>query len=108
MTELPRKQPVQSAGKQMVDFVENDLKLAMTFIKISSAAYSAGKLQHASDARSKAQAAHARAVAQWKAFSAVNIQEAASMQLMLNDVQGALSALPASAHQAVWMSRAAG
>ena len=108
MTELPSKQPAVSAGKQMLDVVENDLKLALTFIKISSAAYAAGRLQHASDARSKAQAAHARAVAEWKACSAVNIQDAASVQLMLNEVQTALSNLPASPHQAVWMYRAAG
>jgi hypothetical protein len=108
MTELPSKQPPVSAAKMILDVVENDLKLAMTFTKISSAAYSAGRLQHASDAHSKAQAAHARAVAEWKASSAVNIQEAASVQLMLNEVQAALSSLPASAHQAMWMFRAAG
>jgi hypothetical protein len=108
MTELPSEQRPMSAGTHLLDFVESDLKLAMTFIKISVAAYSVGRLQHASDARSKAQAAHARAAAQWKASPAVNIQNAAFVQRMLNEVQDALSNLPASEHQAVWMSRAAG
>jgi hypothetical protein len=108
MTELPSKQSALSAGEQVLDVVENDLKLAMTFTKISSAAYSAGRLQHASDARSKAQAVHERAVAQWKACSAVSIQDAASVQLMLSEVQSALASLPASEHQALWMFRAAG
>lgn len=108
MTELPSKQQALNAGKQILDQVENDLKLALTFIKISSVAYASGRLQHASDAYSKAQAAHARAVAEWKAFSATNIQDTASLQRMLHEVQNALSNLPACAHQAVWMLRAAG
>jgi hypothetical protein len=108
MIESPSKQPVLADAKQMLDVVENDLRLAMTFTKISSAAYSAGRLQHASDARSKAQAAHARAVAQWEVCSAVSLQDAASVQVMLNEVRNALGSLPASEHQAVWMFHAAG
>ena len=107
MTELPAKQPAMSAGEPMLDFVEDDLKLALTFVQISSAAYSTGNLKHGGDARSKAEAAHARAVANLIESPSANRQDA-SVQSMLKEVQSALSSLPSSAHPALWMRRAAG
>jgi len=107
MTELPAKQPAAKAGEPTLQFVEDDLKLALTFVQISCAAYSTGKLQHGGDARSKAEAAHARAVAQLIESSTVYRQDP-SVQSMLKEVQSALSSLPSSARPALWMRRAAG
>jgi hypothetical protein len=106
MTELPAKQPATPAGEPTLDFVEDDLKLALTFVQISSAAYSIGNLQHGGDARSKAEAAHARAVAQLIESSAVYRQDP-SVQSMLKEVQSALSSLTSPARPALWMRRAA-
>jgi len=105
MTELPSDQPVVT--EQTLEFVEDDLKLALTFIQISSAAYSTGNLQHGGDARSKAEAVHARVVAQLIESPPVQ-QKDAFLQSMLREVQSALSSLPSSARPALWMRRAAG
>jgi len=107
MTESPFEQPAAMAGEEPLEFVEDDLKLALTFARISSAAYSSGKLQHAGDARSKAKAAHARAIAQLIDSSAGNQQDA-SLQSMLKEVQSALSSLPSSASPVLPVRRAAG
>jgi len=107
MTELPAQQPASSAGEPEVDFVEDDLKLALTFVQISSAAYSTGNLKHGGDARSKAEVVHARAMAKMIESPAANRQDAA-VQCMLKEVQSALSSLSSSAHPAVWLRRAAG
>jgi hypothetical protein len=107
MTELPAKQPAMSADEPMLDFVEDDLKLALTFVRISSAAYSTGKLKHGGDARSKAEAVHARAVARLIESPAANRQDE-YVQSMLKEVQSALSSLPSSAQPAWWMRRAVG
>lgn len=100
-------QPAGPAGEQPLEFVQEDLKLALTFAEISSVAYSTGRLQQAGDARSKAQAAHARAVAQLTESTAEKQQDA-SLQSMLKEVQSALSSLPSMAPPALWMRRAAG
>jgi len=89
MTPLPPELTLKS--------VENELMLALTFVKISSTAYSIGKLQHASDARSKADAVRARAVAQLMESLAVEEQTAASIQSMLNELHSAFASLPSPA-----------
>jgi len=106
MTQLPSKQPAPVAGDASLEFVQNDLKVALMFVEISSAAYSIGNLQHGGDARSKAEAAHARAVAQLTESNSGN-QPDAAMESMLKEVRSALSSLPSSAHPALWMRRAA-
>jgi hypothetical protein len=107
MTQPPPEQPAFGAGKQTLQGVENELKLALTFVKISSTAYSMGKLQHASDARSKAEAVRARAVAQLMESLAVEKQTAASIQSMLNELQTALAGLPSSVYPALRVRRVA-
>lgn len=107
MTELPAKPPVPSAGEPALDFVQDDLKLALTFVQISSAAYSTGNLKHGGDARSKAEVVHARAVASLIESPAAHRQDPA-LQSMLKEVQSALSSLSSSAHPAFWMRRATG
>ena len=106
MIELPSMQPGEKAGQATLEFVEDDLKLALAFVEISSAAYSTGRLQHAGDARSKAKAAQERALACLIESSTADQQDA-SVQSMLKQVQSALSSLPSSASPSLWMRRAA-
>jgi hypothetical protein len=96
MQDLPQQEPAFKTREQALDLVENELKLALTFLKVSSTAYSVGKLQHATDARSKAEAVRERAVAQLIESSATDSEHAASVQSILGEVQYALSRLPAS------------
>ncbi len=107
MSDLPAVRLDKTTGERTLEFVENDLKVALTFAQISSAAYSTGRLQHAGDARSKAEAAHARAVAQL-IESLPASRQAACVQSMLKQVQSALSSLPPCAAPAWWKLRAAG
>jgi hypothetical protein len=96
MQDVPQPEPAFKTRKQVMDLVENELKLALTFLKVSSTAYSVGKLQHATDARSKAEAVRERAVAQLIESSATDKEHAASVQSILGEVQHALSRLPPS------------
>jgi len=86
--------------------VESELKLALTFVKISSTAYSMGRLQHATDARSKADAVRARAVAQFIESSPENAEGAKSIHSMLGEVQVALARLPSSREVSLKVRRA--
>jgi hypothetical protein len=108
MTELTLGEPAPNAGRQTLKSVENELKLALTFVKISSTAYSMGKLQHAGDARSKAEAVHSRAVAQLIESQSADEDGAASVQSILNEVQSALANLPSSIPPLLGVRRAAG
>jgi len=105
MTELPLDAAMR-ADEGMIESVESELKVALMFVQISSAAYSTGKLQHGGDARSKAEAAHARAVAHLLE-SPERVPDPA-VESMLKEVQSALSSLPSSAKPGMWMRRAAG
>ena len=103
---LPSKRPAIPAGDANLEFVQNDLKVALMFVEISSAAYSTGDLQLGGDARSKAEAAHARAVAQLVESNPGTLADDA-LQTMLKQVQSALSSLPSATHAALWTRRAA-
>lgn len=86
-------EPSPEALRQF-ELAKNELRLALMFAKVSSAAYSQGKLQHAWDARSKAEAVHARAVAQL--VGAVSTENKV-IESMLGEVAEALDDLPSSA-----------
>src|SRR6266849_3227959 len=85
--------------QQEVELAKNELKLALMFAKVSSAAYSMGRLQHASDARSKAEAVRSRAVAQLTGAVAIGDIVVGSM---LDEVQEALACLPSSSEPHFW------
>jgi hypothetical protein len=85
--------------QQEVELAKNELKLALMFAKVSSAAYSMGRLQHASDARSKAEAVRSRAVAQLTGAVAIGDVAVGSM---LDEVQEALACLPSSSDPHFW------
>jgi hypothetical protein len=100
---------VDPSPRTQFELAKNELKLALTFAQVSSAAFAVGKLQHASDARCKAEAVRARALA--------HLIEAAAggggdevIQSMLGEVQTALARLPSSNEPYFWMRnmRAAG
>lgn len=74
-----------------LELVERELKAALIFAKFSSASYSLGKLQHATDARSKAKAVCARA-AQRLATPEVGTD---SVRSILSEVENTLAHLPA-------------
>jgi len=105
MTEQSSSKPSANTDEQNLEFVEQDLKLAMMFARISSTAYSNGNLLHGGDARSKAKAAHDRAVAQL--IESISDPQNASLQSMLKEVQSALSSLPASGYLKTWAGRVA-
>jgi hypothetical protein len=80
-----------SDARQQFELAKKELQLALMFAKVSSAAYSQGKLQHAWDARSKAEAVRARAVAQLVGAVAAGDE---AIDTMLGEVQDALATLP--------------
>ena len=86
-------------SRREVELAKNELKLALMFAKVSSAAYSMGRLQHASDARSKAEAVRSRAVAQLTGGIAV---ADVAVESMLDEVQEALACLPSSNEPHFW------
>jgi len=86
-------------AQQQFELAKKDLQLALMFAKVSSSAYSQGKLQHAWDARSKAEAVRARAVAQL--VGAVAAADEA-IDTMLGEVQDALATLPAGSESYFW------
>jgi hypothetical protein len=102
MTQLPPRD--SDSGQPSLQLVEDELELALTFVEISSTAYSMGRLQHAADARSKAEAVRARAVAQLPESTAAGED---SIQVMLSEVQNALARLPSSSEFGRWVKRVA-
>lgn len=96
-------EPSREALRQF-ELAKNELQLALMFAKVSSAAYSQGKLQHAWDARSKAEAVHARAVEQL--VGAVSTEDKV-IESMLGELRTALAGLPSSTEQHLWSRPAA-
>ena len=87
-------------AQRQFELAKRELQLALMFAKVSSSAYSQGKLQHAWDARSKAEAVRARAVAQL--VGAVAAEDKA-IDTMLGEVQDALATLPSGSESYFWM-----
>jgi hypothetical protein len=91
--------------EERLDLAESELKLALFFVKLSSAAYSTGRLQHATDARSKAQHACTKAAGRL-APPEIMSPDAHGVRLILDEVQGALARLPTSGEFNVRVRRA--
>ncbi len=81
--------------KERLELAEGELKVALLFANFSSAAYQTGRLQHATDARCKAEHVCTRATARLAAPE-IAAPDAHGVRLMLDEVQGALARLPAS------------
>ena len=79
---------------QQLDLAERELKAALIFAKFSSTSYSAGNLQRATDARSKAKAVCASAERRLAVRGADHVRPH-SVKLIWKEVQSALEDLPA-------------
>lgn len=85
---------LDAEASQQLELAERELKAALIFAKFSSTSYSAGHLQRATDARSKANAVCDSAA---RRLSAPEIVQARpdSVKLIWKEVQSALGDLPA-------------
>jgi len=81
--------------EERMDLAKSELNVALFFANFSSAAYSSGRLHHATDARCKAEHVCTRAAARLAAPE-IAAPEATGVRLMLDEVQGALARLPTS------------
>ena len=90
-------------AEHQFELAKKELQLALMFAKVSSSAYSQGKLQHAWDARSKAEAVRARAVAQLVGAVAAGDE---AIDTMLGEVQDALATLPSGTEPYFWTRQA--
>ena len=105
MTQLPPSELDESLHEERLELAEKELKVALLFANLSSAAYSTGRLQYATDTHSKAHCAWTRAVARLAAPE-MAAPDARGVRSMLDQVQGALSRLPASGEFHVRVLRA--
>jgi hypothetical protein len=93
--QLPPREEDAFLYEERLDLAESELKVALFFANLSSAAYSTGRLQHATDARSKAVHACTKGAARL-APPEIMAPDAKSVRLILNEVQSALARLPNS------------
>jgi hypothetical protein len=103
--QLPSREVDELVYEERLELAASELKVALLFANLSSAAYSTGRLQHATDARSKAQRACNKAVARL-APPEIAAPDADDVRLMLDEVQGALARLPISGEFHVRVCRA--
>ena len=82
---------------ERLGLAENRLMVASTLARFASKAYSRGKLQRATDARSKAETCVK--VAHGLIASEIDEPGASAVKSMLREVQAALARLPASYHK---------
>jgi hypothetical protein len=103
--QLPRREADDLFHEQRLELAESELRVALLFANLSSAAYSTGRLQHATDARSKAEHACTKAAARLAAPE-IAAPDADGVRLILDEVQGALARLPTSGEFNVRVRRA--
>jgi len=103
MSELPGRELTSSDVQQQLELAKSELKLALMFAKVSSTAYSMGRLQHASDARSKAEAVRTRALAQLIRAIAARDAGVEAIESILGELQKALAGLPSSSEPYFWV-----
>ena len=84
---------LDAESSQQLELAERELEAALIFARFSSTSYSAGNLQRATDARSKAKAVCASA-ARRLAVPEVDQARPDSVKLIWNEVQSALEDLP--------------
>jgi hypothetical protein len=90
---MAQQLPSKEVGERL-DLVESELRVALFFANFSSDSYSRGRLQHATDARSKAEHVCTRAEARLAAPEIAG-PDARGVRSVLDEVQGALARLPA-------------
>jgi len=103
--QLPPKEVDRSLREERLELAEGELKVALLFANFSSASYSTGRLQRATDARSKAEHICTTAAARLAAPEIAK-PDAHGVRLMLDEVQSALARLPISGEFNVRVRRA--
>jgi hypothetical protein len=103
--QLPSREVDELVYEERLELAASELKVALLFANLSSAAYSTGRLQHATDARSKALRACDRAATRLAAPE-IAAPEADGVRSMLDEVKGALARLPTSGEFTVRVLRA--
>jgi len=94
MNSTPTEELDAQAPQEQLELAKRELKAALIFAKFSSTAYSLGRLQHATDARSKAKAA-CDSAAQRLATRQLMEVGLSSVKSIWDEVQSVLAALPA-------------
>jgi len=103
--QLPPREVDELVYEERLELAASELKVALLFANLSSSAYLKGRLQHATDARSKAQRACDRAESRL-APPEIAAPDAGDVRSMLDEVQGALARLPVSGEFHVRVCRA--
>jgi len=90
-----------AAGRrqEMINSMQGELDLALTFVEVSSTAYGRGKLQRAIDARSRAEAVETRAIVELIESAAPDPEASHSIRSKLAEVRQALEHLSASSER---------
>lgn len=103
--QLPRREVDDLLYEERLDLAKSELKVALFFANLSSASYLTGRLQHATDARSKAEHACTKAKARLEPPEII-APDADGVRLILDEVHGALARLPTSGEFNVRVRRA--
>ena len=87
-----------AAGRrqELLDSMQSELELALTFVTVSSIAYGRGNLQRALDAHSRAEALHTRAIAELIESVTPDPEASQFVRAKLEQVRHALAHLPSS------------
>lgn len=85
-----------NAGRrhELIESMQGELEIALTFAKLSSIAYGKGKLQRAIDARSRAEAVQTRAIEELVESSSPDPDVSHTVRCKLAEVRHALARLP--------------
>jgi len=86
------------AGRQqeLIESMQGELDVALTFAKVSSVAFGKGKLQRAIDARSRAEAVQTRAFAELVEAASSDPEASHTVRRKLAEVRHALAHVPSS------------
>ena len=82
--------------RELLESMQGELDVALTFAQVSSVAYRKGKLQRAIDARSRAEAVQTRAIAELIESASADPEVSHSVRYKLAEVRHALAHLPSS------------
>ena len=88
----------REAGRRqkLIESMQGELDVALTFAKVSSVAFGRGKLQRAIDARSRAEAVQTRAFAELVEAASSDPEASHTVRRKLAEVRHALAHVPSS------------
>ena len=82
--------------QELIESMQGELDVALTFAKVSSVAFGRGKLQRAIDARSRAEAVQTRAFAELVEAASSDPEASHTVRRKLAEVRHALAHVPSS------------